>query len=313
MYSILICLVIMFPNLFIHFLTSTPKFAANGLEHVVTVLWSWQAVSRTFVTMPALKIKGKMGTQKSVCVCGKGMWHVAGELGQRISQGSERSVIRGRGRTTSCSPVVELLVRLKSSSATQEKLQYPLGTLATFLPPNGLPVKTANPDFNSWTQDTHKRTCLPRQWSHWLMILWWDYLGRLLAIGNIKCCSHCVVSRCLVQLLNSTHKQQSNIGFTFCKRAWRLKCCHYRLEKPILPANTFQISLSCAIAQRKRLDFSPPPNNYWSSQDQLTLSHTLNCTLHLFFRLAFRPRLIAVQSYSNILVTRKQLHWANEP
>lgn len=165
-YSVLICLVIMFPNLFIHFLTSTPKFAANGLERVVTVLWSWQAVSWTFVTVPALKRKGKMGTQKSMCVSGKGIWHVTGELEQRISQGSEHSVIwGGGGRTASGSPDVDLLLRLKTSSATQEKFQYPLGTLASISPPTSWPVKTANPDFNSGTQDTHKRTCLWCQWS----------------------------------------------------------------------------------------------------------------------------------------------------
>lgn len=182
------CLVIMFPDLFILFMTSTPKFAANGLEHVVTVLWSWQAVSWTFVTMPALKIKGKMGTQKSMCVSGKGMWRVMGEREQRISQEWENSLIWG-GPKASCSPDVELLVRLRSSSATQEKLQYPLGTLALVWPSNGSPVKTANPDFISGTQDTHIRTCLWCQCSHWLMILWWVYLGRLLAIGNIKYCS----------------------------------------------------------------------------------------------------------------------------
>lgn len=34
--------------------------------------------------------------------------------------------------------------KLRSSSATQEKLQYPLGMLAALPPANGSPAKTAN-------------------------------------------------------------------------------------------------------------------------------------------------------------------------
>lgn len=94
-----------------------------------------------------------------------------------------------RGRKVSCSPDVELLARLRSSSATQEKLQYPLGTPVAVLLPNGSPVKTANPDFNLRTRPTHIRLCLRCQHSHWLMILRWVYSGWLLAIANIKCCS----------------------------------------------------------------------------------------------------------------------------
>lgn len=50
----------------------------------------------------------------------------------------------GGGASASCSPEVELLARLRSSSATQEKLQYPLGTPAAVLPPNGSPEKEIN-------------------------------------------------------------------------------------------------------------------------------------------------------------------------
>lgn len=38
----------------------------------------------------------------------------------------------------------ESLGKLRSSSATQEKLQYPLGTPAALLPPDGSPAITAN-------------------------------------------------------------------------------------------------------------------------------------------------------------------------
>lgn len=71
-----------------------------------------------------------------------------------------------RGRKASCSPDVELLARLRSSSATQDKFQYPLGTPVAVLLPNGPPVKTENPDFNLRSMPTHIRPCLCCQRSH---------------------------------------------------------------------------------------------------------------------------------------------------
>lgn len=42
---------------------------------------------------------------------------------------------------------MESFGKLRSSSATQEKLQYPLGMPAAVLPANGSPAKTAKPNF----------------------------------------------------------------------------------------------------------------------------------------------------------------------
>ena len=97
-------------------------------------------------------------------------WRARGQMGKRhlyvlmeswcqVSQpiGSKGSFIEDGGTlaclsvwggaTTSDSPDVGevSLGKLRSSSATQEKLQYPLGTSDAVLPADGSPANTANP------------------------------------------------------------------------------------------------------------------------------------------------------------------------
>lgn len=169
------------------------------------------------------------GTKRPIFVAGMWMWRVLGEREQSISQGQECLCLSiKRGRKASCSPDVELLARLRSSSATQDKFQYPLGTPVAVLLPNGPPVKTENPDFNLRSMPTHIRPCLRCQGSHWFMILRWVYSGWLLAIANIKCCSaeappntatHRRLGKANVQSRKSTKFIHKSHNFTIGKTA----------------------------------------------------------------------------------------------
>lgn len=97
--------------------------------------------------------------QRSLCVVMESGCQVSQPIGRREPFKDRRTLacpsIWGE-LTVSDSPDVELLGKLRSSSATQEKLQYPLGMPAAVLPPNSSPAETVNPHFSflsKWKTD----------------------------------------------------------------------------------------------------------------------------------------------------------------